>query len=69
MTMTQPVGHRIPVPPDFPVCWDDPSEENLFWTRERLHYPEPVKPVSESMNPEAGINIAAEAYGLPIRYF
>ncbi len=68
MATTQPVGHRIPVPPDFPVEWDDPSQEHLFWTRERMHYPEPVKPVIESLDPEAGLNFAAATYDLPIRY-
>lgn len=69
MTTTQPVGHRIPVPPDFPVQWDDPSHERLFWTHERMHCPHPISPAMGSLDPEAGFNFAAETYGLPIRMY
>jgi len=31
---------RIPVPPDFPVTWESPDDERLFWTRDTMHFPD-----------------------------
>ena len=69
MTTKQPVGQRIPARPDFPVKWDDPNEEHLFWTHDRMHSPKPVSPIMGSLDLEAGFNIAAKAYDLPIRCY
>ena len=32
----------IPASPDFPVVWDDPDDERLFWTRDAMHFPNSV---------------------------
>ncbi len=35
----------IPTSPDFPVAWDQPEDERLFWVPDRMHFPEPVTPM------------------------
>lgn len=60
----------IPAPPEFPVVWGHPSDERLFWTRHRMHYPAPVPAVTGAFVAsimEPGFKHAAERYGLPIR--
>ena len=39
----------IALPPTFPVTWDDPDDAQLFWMQERMHFPEPTTPMTESV--------------------
>src|SRR5678816_3202629 len=59
----------IPTPPEFPVTWNSPDEQRLFWTQDRMHAPEPVAPLDAEIWRTAyrGLNPAAEDYELPIR--
>ena len=59
----------IPVPPDFPVNWEDPVDAHLCWTQDRLHFPDPVTPLDFSIIEQvmdAGLNEAARTYDIPI---
>src|SRR5215218_6748937 len=35
-------GEQIPVPPDFPIVWQNPGDEQLFWTHDAMHFPDPL---------------------------
>ena len=39
----------IPTPPDFPVVWENPDDERLFWTREAMHFPNPVNALENEL--------------------
>jgi pyruvate,water dikinase len=58
----------IPLPPDFPVTWEHPGDEMLFWTPDPMHFPEPVTPLMDiwfrAYN--EGFNRASEELQLPI---
>lgn len=44
-TVSQPApGTQIPTPPDFPVRWEKPGDERMFWTLELVHFPDPMTP-------------------------
>jgi pyruvate,water dikinase len=69
MTMLdQPGATPIPAPPDFPVVWQEPDDERGFWTIDKLHWPDPQPTAIFDLLPEEGINTAAAAYDLPIRF-
>jgi phosphohistidine swiveling domain-containing protein len=61
----------IPALPDFPVVWDDPDDERLFWTRDAMHFPNPVNVLEDEFLVRIaqgnGFARAFEAYDLPIR--
>ena len=61
----------IPTPPDFPVVWDNPDDERLFWTRDAMHFPKPVNELEDEflirLAQENGFARACEAYDLPFR--
>jgi phosphohistidine swiveling domain-containing protein len=61
----------IPASPDFPVVWDDPDDERLFWTRDAMHFPNPVNVLEDEFLVRIaqgnGFARAFEAYDLPIR--
>src|SRR5438067_11103919 len=59
----------IPAPPDFPVVWESPDDEKLFWTNDRMHWPDPVPMLLHSLAPEAGVNRAAPQYEAPIAFY
>ncbi|MBP7961859.1 MAG: hypothetical protein KBG20_00215 [Caldilineaceae bacterium] len=61
--------NRIEIPADFPVTWPQAGDADLFWTQDKLHYPDPVTPLEFSLIEEtvdAGITAAARAYGVPL---
>ena len=58
----------IPTSPDFPVQWVNPADAELFWFRESVHFPDPVKPLDFAFcaqGIERGYRKAAEHYGIP----
>lgn len=61
----------IPTPPDFPVVWENPDDERLFWTRDAMHFPEPVNELEDEfltrLAQENGFARACEVYDLPFR--
>ncbi|MCE7986906.1 MAG: hypothetical protein DYG89_37510 [Caldilinea sp. CFX5] len=72
MAATQPTpGQPIPVPADFPVTWDDPADDTIFWLRDVMHFPYPIVPLAASFIHnaiEAGLNHGAAKLGMPIRF-
>lgn len=60
------------VPPqNFPVNWEHPEDEQLFWGRSHAVEPYPLTPMSACILAEAStpnFNVAAEFYGSPARY-
>ena len=59
----------IPIPPGFPVTWEQPDDEAKFWNQDRMHFPEPSTPLMEAFSTSfnAGFDRAAEALELPVR--
>ena len=61
----------IPTPPGFPVVWENPDDERLFWTRDAMHFPAPVNELEDEflirIAQENGFARATEAYGMPFR--
>ena len=66
---TQPAPTPIPVPPDFPVTWDHPDQEQLFWHQDRMHFPEPATPMMDVFQQafKEGFGRASQASHVPIR--
>lgn len=59
----------IPTPIDFPVQWDHPEDQRLFWTHNRLHNPEQILPLEEVHIRdfvEHGFNAAADAFEMVV---
>ncbi len=63
------VGTPIETPPNFPVVWEHPGDEQLLWTHDRVHWPDPMPPLVFAI---AGgtfgraLRAAAKVYELPI---
>ena len=61
----------IPTPPDFPVVWENPEDEQLFWTRDVMHFPNQLNGLEAElvidMAHTYGFVRASETYDLPIR--
>jgi len=61
----------IPAPPDFPVVWEDPDDERLFWTRDAMHFPYPVNALEGEFLVRIaqgnGFARAREAYDMPVK--
>ena len=58
----------IPIPPDFPVSWENPQEQQLTWQRNPVHFPEPITPMTFTVALHAGIDQPMEQYEMPIRF-
>ncbi len=57
---------------DFPITWEHPSDEGLFFQHERSHFPGQVKPLDFALNVkgmEYGFNQAACDYNVPLRMY
>ena len=61
----------ISAPPDFPVVWENPEDEHLFWTRDVMHSPNQLSELEAELAigvaHSYGFTSASEAYGLPVR--
>ncbi len=61
----------IPTPPDFPVVWESPDDERLFWTRDAMHFPNPMTELEDEFLTRLalanGFARACETYDLPFR--
>lgn len=61
----------IPVPPDFPVVWESPDDERLFWTRDVMHFPDQMNELEGELVIRVahtrGFARASEVYDMPIR--
>jgi pyruvate,water dikinase len=59
---------EIPLPPDFPVTWENPQEAQLTWQRNPVHFPEPITPMTFTFAIHTGTDQPMELYELPIRF-
>ena len=59
----------VPVPPEFAFTWADPDDEHLFSKTDKMHFPEPVTPMTVGFNRcfAEGTIRAAEACSIPIQ--
>ena len=59
----------LPIPSDFPVVWDDPEDETLFWFFDRMHTADPLSPVDDILWHMVydGVNHTHETFGIPTR--
>ena len=60
---------RITVPPEFPVVWDSPDDEQLSWLHDRMHNPDPVLPLESAFWSRVyeAFSRATEAYEMPVQ--
>jgi phosphohistidine swiveling domain-containing protein len=61
----------IPTPPNFSVHWQNSDDAALFWVLDRMHFPDPISPLDDTIfidSYEHGLNVAAQTYELPIRF-
>ncbi len=58
----------IPTPETFPLAWDEPVFAHLQWSRDRMHFPEPVTPAMELFFEahNAGFRHAFALYEMPL---
>ena len=64
----QPTSSSIPAPSNFPVTWESPEDEALFWTLNRMHTPDPITPMDELFAGYVwqGVSTVAQEYDIPI---
>ena len=65
-----PEPKPIPAPPNFPVAWENPGDAHMFWTYDRMHFPEPVTPLEGMIMANmaaSGMSAAMEVYEMPVR--
>ena len=68
MTLAHPP--LIETPADFPVTWDDPADQALFWTWDQMHHPHPVSPLGRDLFAIAfgsGMTKGLRGIGVPMR--
>lgn len=61
---------RIPLPPHLSPEWEQPADADGFWTHDRMHFPEPISRLDDSlmrMFYDAGMNHGFALYGMPVR--
>lgn len=72
MQPAQPVpGQPIPTPPDFPIEWRKPTDPELFWLRDVMHFPYQILPLAASFVEnilEPTLNHGAARVEMPIRF-
>ena len=65
----QPTASALPARPNFPFTWENPEDEGLFWTLDRMHTPDPITPMDELFIGYVwqGVSTVAQIYDIPIR--
>jgi hypothetical protein len=72
MTTPATEDEPIPVPGDFPITWDPPEHQQLFWFWDQMHHPHAVTPLTAAVDGTAfslGIGKAAAALSIPVKRF
>jgi phosphohistidine swiveling domain-containing protein len=66
----QPEHQPVPVPENFPVNWQHPGDERVFWMHERMHWPDPLTMLDYEFMREAHVEFggALADYGVPLQY-
>ncbi|HET7034471.1 MAG TPA: PEP-utilizing enzyme [Thermomicrobiaceae bacterium] len=70
MVSIEPAERRIPIQPDFPVTWEEPGDEQQFWTMDLMHFPRAVLPLEEAairLMYNRGLDTTGAALDMPIR--
>ena len=67
--INQPTPSTIPAPSNFPITWESPEDERLFWTLDRMHTPDPITPMDEPFIRYVwqGISTVAQIHDIPVR--
>jgi phosphohistidine swiveling domain-containing protein len=61
---------RIPLPSDLPAPWEQPEDEQAFWTSDPMHFPNPMTKLDYMLGGMIygpGMNHAFETYEIPLR--
>lgn len=69
----QPVHVETGVVPHhsgFPVAWESPADEQMFWTLDRMHLPDPIPPMEFEYMRDAHHQFTAAFahYGVPLQF-
>jgi phosphohistidine swiveling domain-containing protein len=66
----RPEHQPVPVPENFPVTWQHPGDEGVFWMQERMHWPDPLTMLDYEFMREAHVEFggALADYGVPLQY-
>jgi phosphohistidine swiveling domain-containing protein len=67
--VTAPMAGPLPIPPDFPIQWERPEDEQLFWFQDMMHNPTAVTPLTASIEGPsftAGVGAALGRFYMPI---
>ncbi len=64
--------HTIPIPSNFPVNWEDPTDDQLFWAQQGTKFPYPMPPLGFDLMAKFtfcdGMNAAFIEYQVPINF-
>ncbi len=65
----QPTPSATPGRPNFPVAWENPEDEGLFWRLNRMHTPEPLTQMDDVFWGYVwqGVSTVARTYDIPVR--
>ena len=65
----QPTPSATPGRPNFPVAWENPEYEGLFWRLNRMHTPEPLTQMDDVFWGYVwqGVSTVARTYDIPVR--
>ena len=61
---------RIPIPAGLTIAWEQPEDEQAFWTLDRMHFPHPTTRIDDVMHHiiyGPGINHGFATYDIPLR--
>jgi pyruvate,water dikinase len=59
---------RIPLPAHLTVAWEQPHDEQLFWSLDRMHFPNPLSHVEDTVMRTGvqGMSYAFDTYDIPL---
>ncbi len=63
-----PTPSESPFASNFPVTWESPADESLFWRLNRMHTPEPLTPMDELFWGYVwqGVSTVDQIYDIPV---
>jgi pyruvate,water dikinase len=63
-------GQPLPVPDGLSLVWEQPEDAQLFWTRDAMHFPNPLTQIDEVLTQavyRTGLNHGFATYSIPLR--